>query len=131
MEVRLVPHLSIEGDALYNPLSLATPATRLSLPTIQTYTSWSFPIIGKYRLRLPLAQPYLEAGPIFRTASSPINHYLSKAGVTAGLGVETKAWKLHLSPEVRFVHWGVDAPDAAVFYASRRNQAQFLLGLAY
>jgi len=60
-------HLSIEGDALYGPLSLATPASQG--PVIQTYASWSFPVVGKYRFHLPFAKPYLEAGPTFRTAS--------------------------------------------------------------
>lgn len=60
------------------PLSLATLAGQG--PAIRTYTSWSFPVVGKYRFHLPFAKPYLEAGPTFRTASSPINHYLSKAG---------------------------------------------------
>jgi hypothetical protein len=106
-------------------------ASRLFLPAIQTYSSWSFPVVSKYRFRLPLANPYLEVGPTFRTTSPSINHYLSKAGVTAGVGVEATAWKLRLSPEVRLVRWGTDAPDATISYASRRNQAQFLLGLSY
>jgi hypothetical protein len=131
VEVHLPLHLSIEGDALYSPLSLATPGSQWFLPAIQTYGSWSFPVVGKYRFHLPFAKPYLEAGPTFRTASSPIDRYLSKAGVTAGAGVEATAWKIHVSPEVRFVHWGADAPDAAIFYGSRRNQAQFLLGVSY
>ena len=132
VEVHLPRHLSIEGDALYGPLSLAAPPSRVGFfPSIQTYGSWSFPVVGKYRFHLPLVKPYLEAGPTFRTASSPINHYLAKAGVTAGVGVEGTAWKIHLSPEVRFVRWGADAPDAGIFYASRRNQAQFLVGVSY
>jgi hypothetical protein len=130
MEVHLPLHLSLEADALYGPLSLATPGSQWFLPSIQTYDSWSFPIVGKYRFHAPFVKPYLEAGPTFRTASSPIGHYLSKTGVTTGVGVEAMAWKIHLSPEVRFVHWGADAPDAAMFYGSRRNQAQFLLGVS-
>lgn len=131
VEAHLPLHLSIEGDALYGPLSLAAPPSRLGFfPSIQTYNSWSFPVVGKYRFRLPFVKPYLEAGPTFRTASSPIDHYLSIAGVTTGVGVEA-TWKIHISPEVRFVHWGADAPDAAMFYGSRRNQAQFLLGVSY
>jgi hypothetical protein len=76
-------------------------------------------------------KPYFEAGPTFRTASSTINHYLAKTGVTAGVGVEATAWKIHLSPEVRFVRWGADASEAGMFYASRRNQAQFMVGVSY
>ncbi|MFL6416866.1 MAG: hypothetical protein ACJ74Y_14480 [Bryobacteraceae bacterium] len=131
LEGRFSPHWSIEGDALYNPVSLATPPTQWFLPTIQTYSSWSFPVMGKYRFPLAPGKPYVVAGPTFRMLSSPIDHYLSKAGATAGLGVETTAWKLHVSPEIRLVHWAADSPDAGSLYASRRNQAQFLVGLTY
>jgi hypothetical protein len=80
---------------------------------------------------VPFARPYFEAGPTFRTTSSPYGQYLSKAGFTAGLGVEAVAWRIHIAPEVRFVHWRHDAPDAGFIYASKRNQAQFLLGFSY
>jgi hypothetical protein len=133
VEVHLPLHLSVEGDALYGPLSLVIPGGGqwFFSPSIQTYASWSFPIVGKYRFQTPFVQPYLEAGPDFRTAASAIDHYLAKTGVTAGVGVEGRVWKIRISPEVRFVHWGADAPDAGIFYASRRNQAQFLLGVSY
>jgi Outer membrane protein beta-barrel domain len=135
VELHLPLRLSVEGDALYSPLSVADPNGQYFLPVInttasiiKTYSSWSFPILAKYRFHAPFAQPYLEAGPTFRTAESAISRYLSKAGVTAGVGVEARAWKFHVSPEVRFVHWGADTPG---YYPSRRNQAQFLLGLSY
>lgn len=131
-ELRLPFNLSLEGDALYHPLSLGVLDARVpEPPSIKTFKSWEFPVVGKYRLRAPFATPYFEAGPTFRTASSPYGHYLSKAGVTAGLGVEAVAWRIHIAPEVRFVHWGHDSPDAGPIYASRRNQAQFLLGFSY
>jgi hypothetical protein len=137
IEVYLPFSLSIEGNALYGPLSLAEQAALpglaglLLLPSIRTFDSWQFPVVGKYKFRMPRVSPYVEAGPTFRIASSPLSHYLSSAGVTAGLGIEATTWRAHIAPEVRFVHWGNDAPDATPLYASRRNQAQFLLGLSY
>lgn len=71
---------------------------------------WEFPILAKYRLPLPFVKPFLAGGPSFRTSSSAIEHYLSKVGVTTGVGVEAAAWKVRLSPEVRFVHWGPMPP---------------------
>jgi hypothetical protein len=133
-ELHLPLSFSVEADALYHPLSLAVQpdARLLELPSIKTFDSWEFPVVGKYKFRAPFASPYLEAGPIFRTASSPLKHYLSSAGVVAGLGVETSVWRVRIAPELRFVHWGHDAPDAGpLFYSSRRNQAQFLVGLSY
>jgi hypothetical protein len=133
VEVHLPLGLSIEGDALYHPLSLAVPADPaiLQLPSITSFNFWEFPIVGKYKFRSPFARPYLEAGPSFRTASSVYSRYLASAGVTAGLGVEASAWRVHIAPEVRFIHWGRDASDAGLFYASKRNQAEFLVGLSY
>lgn len=131
-ELHLPYSLSIEGDALYHPLSLGVLDPRVpEPPSIKTFNSWEFPVVAKYRLRAPFATPYFEAGPTFRTASSPYGHYLSKGGVTAGLGVEVTRWRIRVAPEVRFVHWGPDSPDAGPVYASRRNQAQFLLGMSY
>ncbi len=137
VEIHILDSLSIESDALYAPLSLATIgaapglAALLLPPSIQTFDSWQFPTQAIYRFRGSFARPYLGAGPTFRSTSSPFGSYLSKAGVTAGLGVQFTTWKLRIAPEVRFVHWGNDAPGASILFASRRNKAQFLLGLSY
>jgi hypothetical protein len=142
IEVQLPRNVSIEGDALYGPLSLALPAVVPGLsgfllglpstsPSIGTFHSWQFPVVAKYKFRTHLASPYLEAGPTFRTRSSSLDHYLSSGGVTAGVGVDAIAWRIHVAPEVRFVHWANDTPEAGPFYTSKRNQAQFLLGLSY
>lgn len=133
VEVHLPLSFSIEADALYHPLSLAVPADArlLTLPSIATFNSWEFPVVGKYRFAAPFARPYLEAGPTFRSASSTYGRYLSKAGITAGIGVEATLWRMRIAPGVRFVHWGHDAPDAGFLYPSKRNQAEFLLGLSY
>ena len=137
IEVYMPRGFSIEGDALYAPLSLATLGAAPGLaalplsPSIETFDSWQFPTQAIYRFRGSFARPYLEAGPTFRSTSSPFGWYLSKVGVTAGLGVQSTAWKLHIAPEVRYVHWGNDAPGTSFLFASRRNQAQFLLGLSY
>jgi hypothetical protein len=135
LEIQLSHSISIEGDALYAPVSIAALAPPLlvlpSTPSIKTFDSWQFPVLGKYKFRAPFLSPYFEAGPTFRVASSPLNQYLASAGVTAGLGVEGSLWRIRVAPEVRFVHWGFDSPNAAPFYSSRRNQAQFLLGLSY
>lgn len=137
IEVHISDGVSIESDALYAPLSLATNGAASGLaglllpPSIGTFNSWQFPTQAVYRFRGSFVRPYLEAGPTFRSTSSPLGSYLSDTGVTAGLGVQSTAWKLHIAPEVRFVHWGPDATGTPLFYASRRNQAQFLIGLSY
>lgn len=135
IEVHLPLNISIEGSALYSPLSLTSAGIAGLLgfiaPSIETFNAWQFPVVGKYKFRMPIVSPYLDAGPTFRAASSPVSHYLANAGVTAGVGIDATVWRVHIAPEVRFVHWGADAPDAAPFYASRRNQGQFLVSLSY
>ena len=131
-------NVSLEADAFYSPLSLTTlgnpSPTGFVLfpsPAIQTFNAWQFSLLAIYKLPPSLARPYVEAGPTARAATSPFGGDLSHAGFTAGLGVESKVGWLHIAPEVRFIHWGHDGPWAGQVYASRQNQAQFLLGLSY
>lgn len=83
IEVHLPTGISIEANL----------ASRLLLPSIQAFDSWQFPVVGKYKVRTPPFSPYLEAGPTFRKAASPLSRYLSTTGVTSGLGAEAMAWK--------------------------------------
>jgi hypothetical protein len=136
LEFYLPHHVSVEADAFYAPLSfvqipLPGLAGLLLLPSLATVNSWQFPVVGKYKFGEKRLTPYIETGPTFRETSSHLNRYLSNSGVTAGLGVDTTFWKLHIAPEVRYIHWSKDAPDAGLLYASRRNQAELLVGLSY
>jgi hypothetical protein len=131
-------NFSLEADALYSPLSLTTlgnpSPTGLVLfpsPSIQTFNAWQFSVVGIYKFPPAFARPYFEAGPTSRAATSPFGWDLSHAGITAGIGVESKIRWLHIAPEVRFVHWGHDSAHAGYIYASRHNQAQFLVGFWY
>jgi len=132
IEIRLPLNLSLEADALYRPMQLAASSGLAGLllgqlPSLTTTHAWEFPITGKYHFHSRPASPYLETGAAFRTVSS-LGQYLSPAGVVAGLGIEARVLHIRVAPEVRFIHWGKDAPDTSF---SRRNQAEFLLGLSY
>jgi hypothetical protein len=133
IEVRLPLGLSVEADALYRPQSEAGVSLfgRLATPIAHDYSSWEFPVLGKYRFNAPIVKPFIAAGPSFRALESPLNHYWSKAGATAAVGVEGKLLHVRIAPEVRYTHWGKDSGDARLFFASKRNQAEFLIGLAF
>jgi len=107
LQVNLPFGLAVEGDALFRPLSLATQNTVLStvFSTSTRVTSWEFPILAKYRLPIPLAKPFIEAGPSFRTTG---NYNLSNAGFTIGGGVEIHAILMRISPQIRYTHWAAD-----------------------
>ncbi len=136
VELHLPLGLSVEGDALYHPLNLTQEINNGTalFHNATNVNSWEFPVLGKYRfLHLPLIKPYVEAGPSFRATGSAVSGYFSKAGFTFGVGVELKAARIRIEPELRYTRWGSDASIAAAqgFAPSNLNQAQFLIGITF
>jgi hypothetical protein len=135
-ELRLPFGLGVEADALYRPLSFATTSQLDTNPVSQTFSrfsTWEFPILAKYRFRLPIVKPYIGAGPSFRTTTSD-TRYLSNRGLAVGAGLDIKALIIHISPEIRYTRWGSDAKSIAntgVPAFSNVNQVEFLVGLSF
>ncbi len=136
-EVRLPLGLGVEADALYRPLSFATTSQLGSNPVSQIFSrfsTWEFPIFAKYRFRLPIVKPYIDAGPSFRTTTSD-TQYLSNRGVAMGAGLDIKALVIHISPEIRYTRWGSDAKSIANTGVpaafSNVNQVELLVGLSF
>jgi hypothetical protein len=141
-EVRLPLGLAIEVDGLYRPISLESDE-QLGSTTYKTlsenYSNWEFPVLVKYRFRVPIAKPFVEAGPSFRKTGGL--SYLSNYGATFGGGVELKFWKLRVAPAVRYTRWGSDAPScpnsngivscSPSFPPSNRNQVELLVGFSF
>lgn len=139
LEVRLPFSLAVELDALYHPINAATTVTvgsgssAVTVSSSSIYSTWEFPVLGKYRFPLPVVSPYVEAGPSFRAKGSSIG-YFSSDGFTLGGGVELKLVRVRIAPEVRYTHWGSDSvpPINASFFApSQQNQAEFLVGISF
>ncbi len=132
-------NVSVEVDALYRPLHLATYIDSSGVYSFSTTVStWEFPLLLKYRFPtlIPWAKPLLEVGPSFRGGSgadaAPSSH-----GITLGAGLEAKILKLKLAPQLRFTRWGSDSPPR-IFADPRTvlphtvlNQAEFLVGLSF
>ena len=63
VEVRLPLSLAIEVDALYRPVSTATNvivgtgSSQVTVTSSSTFSSWEFPVLGKYRFALPIISP--------------------------------------------------------------------------
>lgn len=134
VELRLPFGLGVEADALYRQLHFATVDTGVTTPDEIMSNSWEFPILAKYRFKLPVARPYIDAGPSFRTASNKFSaSTLSNHGFAAGVGVDIKALLLHISPEIRYTRWGSDTIPAGAIAPpySNRNQIEFLVGVAF
>lgn len=137
VELNLPLGFSIEADALYRRLNLTTVnrvIPQQSVTISNGYSSWEFPVLGKLRVfPLPFVKPYVEAGPTFRTTGSSFNNF-SKAGFTAGVGVELKLFKIRISPDIRYTRYGSDSKPGSIvnFLAtSNVNQAEFLIGLSF
>ena len=139
IELRLPLRFSVEFDALYRPLNLTINTTNTGNSTTfaasQTYNSWEFPMLLKYRFDSGPISPYVEAGPSWRTVSFPSAfNQLSNAGFTAGGGVEFHALHLRVAPEVRYTRWGADSggPNSSfVSPSSNLNQAELLVGISF
>ncbi len=131
IDVRLPLGLGVEADALYRGLHLQD---NLTSPVVRsTNTTWEFPILAKYTLRLPVIKPYVDAGPSFRTTTDA-TRYLSNKGVAAGIGVDIHALFIHISPEMRYTHWGTDSIPSGISNIvahSDQNQAEFLVGISF
>lgn len=140
VELHLPLGFSVEADALYHPLELTQDITVASVLSTNstTYTSFEFPILAKYHfLPLPVIKPFVEAGPSFRAPASAVSGYLSKSGFAFGGGVELKASRLRLEPELRYIRWGADKVSVSGsslvtnLAPSNVNQVEFLVGLSF
>jgi hypothetical protein len=134
-ELHLPFGFAIEADALYRPLDLRTEFTLVPQPPARSafnISSWEFPILGKYHIfHAPVIDPYVEAGPIFRTTGSKAS-YLSNAGFSIGGGVDVKVLRVRVTPELRYSRWGSDANVLGfVTFPSNLNQTEFLIGLSF
>lgn len=136
VELRLPLNLSVEADALYRPLSLKTQTGTSSTSFTSSYSTrvstWEFPILAKYRLPIPLAKPYIDAGPSFRHVGQ-LGSRLSSTGFAVGGGVEFHLPLVRVSPELRYTRWADDSKPASGTFrpASNLNQAELLVGFSF
>jgi hypothetical protein len=129
-EVRLPFGLGVEVDALYRPLSYESQNAN-STASHTSFGSWEFPVLGKYRFAFPIVKPFVDAGPSFRSLGNG-GSFLSGKGFALGAGVEAGLFHVHLSPELRYTHWGTDGAGRPLsILQSGQNQVEFLIGLTF
>jgi len=136
VEGRLPLHFAIEVDALYHELEF-TQAAVLPNGTLNSVSptpvvTWEFPILAKYRLWLGTITPFIDAGPVFRTAGNLNGTNPSNHGIAAGLGAEGRVWKIRLTPQFRYLRWARDPSHPFPPSASTvPDQVQFLLAITF
>jgi hypothetical protein len=119
IEAAVARGVFIEGDAIHQPIVSTFD---------ETFNTWSFPLLAKYKFSTHGVKPFLEAGPAFRGARALLGS--SPYGVTAGVGIEAHWWRIAIAPAVRYTHWG---PDSGAFasFVPFQNQVEVLSGFSF
>lgn len=137
LEVRLPLHLAIEADALYHELRFKAGVQFGQTPVpwgrafYQHVVTWEFPVLLKYRFDFHGVKPFVNAGPAFRNMGNLSHTNPSSVGVAAGLGVETRVWRLRLEPQFRYIRWARDRDVPMFGLTTVRNQVEFLTGILF
>jgi hypothetical protein len=138
VELRLPLRFSVEADALYHPFNVTTASTNSSTVLSDTsYSVWEFPILVKYHFGGHFLDPFVGAGPEFRTQPGGLFSQnftnISRDGFVLAGGLDFKLKIIRISPEIRYTHWGGDSASAApaATVSSNQNQAALLVGISF
>ncbi len=132
-EARLSRRMALELDALYKPLHYQDGARVRDGVAVSfapnTVVTWQFPVLLKYKLSLGAVNPFVEAGPAFRSAGNLNSSDPTHFGFSAGVGMETQWGRLRIAPRVRYTRWAED--DLALDARTRSDQVELLAGFSY
>jgi opacity protein-like surface antigen len=145
--IRLPLGLSVAGDALFTRLSINQNSSGSSAGISASASSWEFPVLARLTLGRGVIAPFVGAGVSVRhlsdfgnvgpflTGSSSGQSVPSSTGVgfALGGGLVFNLGPLHVSPEIRYTHWGSNQLSNAFSNVIRANsnEAQFLVGLTF
>lgn len=144
--IRLPAGFSVAGDALFTRLNLSTTSAASSGSISASASSWEFPVLLRYTLGREGIAPFVGAGVSVRHLSdfgnigpfltnSSSNSVIGSAAVGFALdgGLQFHVGFLHISPELRYTHWGSNNIAAAFQNVIRTNdnEGQILVGLTF
>jgi len=124
--------LSVEIGLIYRPMyardisQYSNGSTRQDRFTVLT---WQFPVLARYRFRLRGVDPFMEAGPSFRSSGNLNNANPSRFGMTGGAGIEWHRPAFTLAPTLRYTYWNADVNASGM--ATHRNQAELFLNFRF
>jgi len=133
VEIRFGRKWAVEADGMYRELHMTSVGVShdgtLNSISFAPIVTWEFPILLKRRFQWRIVQPFVEAGPSFRTTGN-LNAFPSHYGFTAGAGVEKSFHGLNIAPVVRYTRWAAD-PDLFDNPArSSQNQVELLVAFS-
>jgi hypothetical protein len=144
--VRLPLGLSVTGDALFTRLSLSANSGAPGSISASA-NSWEFPVLLRFTAGSGPIAPFIGAGVSVRHLSDfgDIGPFLTNSannnsivdgpavGFVMGGGLQFHAGPLHLSPEIRYTHWGSNQISSAFNNVIRTNdnEGQILVGITF
>jgi hypothetical protein len=124
-------HFSLEVDGLFRPLEFTfasiEPSGALNSVSPSPVITWEFPVLAKYRFRLGPLQPFVEAGPSFRTTGNLNGANPSHRVVTGGVGLETRLWEFDIASTLRYTRWVSNSP---LFIQATPDQLELMVGVS-
>jgi hypothetical protein len=131
LEFRIRSQFRLEVDGLFHPLGYTfaglEPDGSLNSISPATVVTWEFPVLAKYRFAFSGVNPFIEAGPSFRTTGNLNSANPSHFGFTAGVGVETHVRSLAIAPVIRYTRW---APSQRFAVPTVADQVELLVGFS-
>lgn len=156
VELALPLNFALEVDALYRRQRYgyhAPPIIGLSgiYTESERANSWEFPILLKYKLRVPVVKPFVEAGfaprritgtaadtnVVFNATGPDFASFVNtkvdstSLGIVAGGGVQFSIGRLRISPEARYTHWTSAIVLGPIGAVGSQSQADILVGIGW
>ncbi|MBI4893551.1 MAG: outer membrane beta-barrel protein [Acidobacteria bacterium] len=126
VELNLPFGLGVEANALYRKVGVANASS------LYESSSWSFPLLAKYKFPGSLARLYAVGGYSFRRISDiPSLWDNTSAGFVLGGGIRYNLGLIKISPEFRWTRYGTGSNPATNLFGPAQNQADFLVGLTF
>jgi Outer membrane protein beta-barrel domain len=131
VELHFNIHWSLELNGLFRQLHMTwaavLPDGSLNSISPSPVVTWEFPVLAKYQVQRGKVNPFVQAGPSFRTTGNLNGADPSHIGITGGLGVEIHWRGMKIAPAARYTRWASDrgrrptAPDQVELLAGIRQ----------
>ena len=127
-------NLAVEADGIYKPLRVASQESTRS--TLFSVLTWQIPVLAKYSWNRQRWSPFAEAGPSFRLSGNLNGYNPSHYGVTAGAGVETRAYGVRVAPAMRYTRWAEDQnpyrrSNGYDYPRTKPNSLELMVGISF
>ena len=144
--IRLPAGFSVAGDALFTHVNLSTTSSTGSASISASASSWEFPVLLRFTAGRQGIAPFVGAGvsvrhlgdfgnigPFLTSSNSGAISTQAAVGFALDGGLQFKLGVLHISPEIRYTHWGSNNIGAAFQNVIRTNdnEGQILVGLTF